>query len=99
VVVHHTSLCSFNFSESFLDIFERLLDVEVVLMLLVELCELVGRRSGRDAELSETGRGVGTAMCECEKTSATVEMKSDVRGIFQYVFAGKYKEAEERLEM
>jgi len=56
--------------------------LEVVLIVLVELCELVGRRSGRDAELSETGRGVGTAMCECEKTAATVEMKSDVRGIF-----------------
>jgi len=73
-------LCIFIFFENFLDIFERLL--EVVEMVLAELWELVGRRSGSDAELSETGKGVGTARCECEKTAATVEMKSDVRVIF-----------------
>jgi len=64
-MVHQTSLWSFIFFANFFDFFDfvdRVLELEVAE--LAELCELVGLGE------SETGRRVGIAGCECEKTEA-----------------------------
>jgi len=65
-MVHQTSLWSFIFFANFFDFFdfvERVLELEMAE--LAELCELVGLCE------SETGRRVGIAGCECEKTEAS----------------------------